>query len=278
MQKLTSALGTALSLALLLLAFHACQKEPITDFEYGIDPVTQKDLLCKSLRLLGENKDGAMPSGNNTSGAVVVSHPQAVEISAGVLLFIPYFVNDTNRVCKIYLQVEGANNYWETRLTLDPTSRQPFFQILIPRFVQEGTFDIIFSLDDCNGNVSPIYNTRTLVRPITPCNTGISGNVGITVRSFDLGDKRGTARFNYNMYTIPDRMDIRYNGKWVASTGNLFSDAVIIPDCNNLQGDFVSGTGSLSFEYNPSVSRFAEVYVSGCLDGTAWDVFSVCPE
>lgn len=261
-----------------VLCFSSCENEELTSLEYGINPLIQKGLLCKSMRLDGKNIDGLMPSGVGTGSPIVVSHPTAVEISAGVLLFIPYRVNDTSRVCKIFLQVDGADNYWETSLNLDPSSRQPFFQILIPKFVQEGNFDLVFSVADCNGNVSRIYNTRTNVKPLAECNSTISGSVGITVRAFDLGSKAGTAKFLYDMYSIPDRLDIRYNGKWVASTGNLFNDNVLIPNCDGNQNGFVSGTGQLSFQYNPRISRFVEVYVSGCNSGTLWDVSSVCPE
>jgi hypothetical protein len=264
-------------LCILFLSFNACKKDTTTDLTYGIDPVAQKDLLCKALRLLGNNKDGNMPSGVGSGAPIVVSYPQAVEVSAGVLLFIPYQVLDTNQICNIYLQVAGADNYWETKLTLDPTTRQPYFKILIPKFVREGEFDLVFSVADCNGNVSKLYSTNTTVSPIADCGTGISGSVGITVRAFDLGDKAGIAKFMYEMYSIPDRLDIRYNGQWVASTGQLFDNSVTIPNCNGNGDGFVSDDGILSFPYDPRINRFVEVYVSGCNAGTEWDVDPMCP-
>jgi hypothetical protein len=267
-----------IALVVLLFLVNSCKKEFIADFGYGIEPNSQLSLLCKSLRLLGNNKDGKMPSGKGASNSLIVSYPRAVEISAGVLLFIPYRVNNVNNVCKIYLQVAGADNYWETKLTLDPTSKQPYFQILIPRFIKQGRFDFVYSLEDCSGNISPSYNTRTVVSPLSDCNTSISGSVGITVRTFDLGDKAGKAGFIYDMYTIPDRLDIRYDGKWVASTGKIFDDKVIIPDCSGNSDGFVSGVGVLGIDYDPSKSRIVEVYISGCNDGTKWDVTPRCPQ
>lgn len=260
-----------------LLVFTACEKEITADLEFGIDPRNQLSLLCKALRLNGNNIEGDIPFSVGAGAPVVVSHPQAVEVSAGVLLFIPYQVSDTNRVCNIYLQVAGADNYWETTLTQDPSSRQPFFQILIPKFVRQGNFDLVFSIADCSGNVSRLYTTNTIVSPLADCNTSISGSVGITVRAFDLGEKAGKAGFLYEMYNIPDRLDIRYNGKWVASTGNLFDERVLIPNCGSGANGFVSGRGELVFDYDPNVSRFVEVYVSGCYSGTAWVVEPICP-
>ncbi|MDX1910135.1 MAG: hypothetical protein SFV22_01550 [Saprospiraceae bacterium] len=274
--KLTS---SQLLQALLLacISFVACDKEPLTELVYGIDPATQKDLLCRSLRLNGENIKGDMPSGNGAGAAFVVNHPEAVEVSAGVLLFIPYEVNDPDLVCRLFLQVEGADNYWETLLTIDSSSQQPYFEILIPKFVRDGDFNLVFSVGDCNGNISPIYYTNTIVSPLSDCSSSISGSVGITVRSFDLGDQRGRAGFLYEMYTIPDRLDIRYNGRWVASTGTLFNNSTLLPDCNGTSDGFVSGTGLLEFDYDPNVSRFVEVYISGCNAGTEWVVEPTCP-
>lgn len=264
--------------SLLFVSFlmSSCAKEITADFDYGIDPATQKDLLCKSLRLIGNNKDGAMPIGVGIGSPVVVSYPTAVEISAGVLLYIPYTVSDTAKVCKIYLQVEGASNYWETKLVTDPASKKPYFSILIPKFVHNGDFNFIFSLSDCNGNVSRKYSTKTIISPIADCNTSISGSYGITVRAFDLGDKAGQVCFNYQMYSIPDRLDIRYNGQWVTSTGKLLNNNIVIPNCNISDG-FVSRGGKLCVNYDPKISRFVEVYISGCDTGTAWDIDPVCP-
>jgi hypothetical protein len=271
-------ISTLILLLLIVFGHFSCTKELTGDLEYGLNVNSQLNLLCKSLRIDGKNIEGAMPFGLGSSSALVVSHPQAVEVSAGVLLFIPYQVNDSDQVCQIYLQVEGADNYWEARFTQDPTSLQPYFQILIPKFVRDGDFNIVFSIEDCSGNVSPLYSTKTIVSPLADCNTTISGSVGITVRAFDLGDVAGKAGFAYEMYTVKDRLDIRYNGKWVASTGALFNEDVIIPDCSSGGGDgFVSGTGTVEFDYSPRISRFVEVYVSGCLSGTLWVVQPICP-
>jgi hypothetical protein len=98
------------------------------------------------------------------------------------------------------------------------------------------------------------------------------------VRSFELGDNAGVACFSYDMYTVKDRLDIRYNGKWIASTGNLFDEKTVLPDCDGSSDGFVSGKGTLCFEYDPNVSRTVEVYISGCNSGTEWQVNSTCPK
>ncbi len=264
-------------LLIFILGFSACDKET-TDLEYGIEPETQVDILCKSLRLLGNNIDGEMPSGTSGS-SVFINTPSAVEISAGVLLFIPYEVSDINNICKVYMQVDGANNYWETDLTLEPISGKPFIEILIPKFVQDGDFDLVFSVGDCDGNISNVDRTQTIVSPLGDCGIEITGSVGLTVRAFDLGDKAGEVSISYNMYTIRDRLDIRYNGKWLDSTGETLTGNEPPPPC---VGGSVIGetccTGVLVFDYDPKISRFVEVYVTGCDSSTRWDVIANCPE
>ncbi|MBR9923329.1 MAG: hypothetical protein GYB31_21055 [Bacteroidetes bacterium] len=268
---------TLLFFSFSLLTF-SCQKETLPNLNYGIDPANDLDLICKALRINGINIEGDMPIGNAGSGSITATYPTAVEVSAGVLLYIPYQLSDLDNICNLYIQVEGADNYWETQLTLDPTSQQPYFEILIPRFVQEGAFNFQFSIEDCDGNITPAYYTLTTVSPIADCETGISGSVGITVRSFVLGEKAGTVTVGYDMYDIPDRLDLRYNGEWIESTGTLFSPNVVIPDCNGNPDGFVSGVSALTFQYDPKVSTSLEVYVSGCNQGTLWDIWVDCPE
>lgn len=263
----------------LALIITSCTKENLEDFTYGISPITQKDLLCRSIRLIGNNMSGSIPSSKgNSNSVVIISRPIQVEISAGVILYIPYKLSNINSACKIYIQVEGANNYWETKVIKDPSSGNPYFEILIPRFVLKGQFNFIYSVEDCSGNISPIYRTITDVADVGDCNTVLKGNVGITIRLIDFGEKAGTAILNFEAFQVPDRLDIRYKGKWIASTGQLLDNKVIVPECTTSNNGFVSGKRALSFQYNPSESRFVEVFISGCLSGTAWELRPQCPQ
>lgn len=258
--------------------FFSCAKDELDNFEYGISPITQESLLCKSLRINGNNLSGTIPSKlGNFNNLIITQTAQKVEISAGVLLYIPYKVSNINSICKVYIQVEGADNFWETKLLKDPASGNPYFEILIPRFVHDGQFKFVYSLGDCSGNVSQIYSTITIVSPQGNCNSIFKGTVGITIRSLDLGDKKGIAKINFEAFNIPDRLDIKYNGDWVSSTGTLLDKLVVVPDCNSSNNGFVSGRRILTFNYDPKVSRFVEIFVSGCNSGTAWELYPECP-
>lgn len=263
---------------ILISAFFPFCKDYTTDLRYGIDPSVDKSLLCEAIRLKGNNIDGNMPIGTGAGLPIVVDFPTTIEISAGVRVLIPYSISDPDKICKIYLQIEGANNYWETTVLKESGSGRPYFDILVPLFVMDGDFNFVFSLEDCNGNVSEKYTTKTVVSPLASCGETISGAYGITVRLFEMGEKSGAPRFTYDTYSIPDRIDIRYDGKWVASTGQLFDDTKLLPDCSSGLNGFVSGDGELSFTgYTPQKTRYVEVYISGCDVNTEWEITPFCP-
>ncbi len=149
-------------------------------------------------------------------------------------------------------------------------------RILIPNFVRNGDYKLNFAVGDCSGNISNIANTAVSVTDPLGCGANFSGNVGITALVANLGNKSGTAFITYDMYSIPDRLDIRYNGQWVASTGTPLTPTGY-PNCGISPNGFVSGSSSVSFSYDPSKSRLVEIYVSGCNSGTAWKINVVCP-
>ena len=74
-----------------------------------------------------------------------------------------------------------------------------------------------------------------------------------------LGSGAGTVNISYNMYSIPDQMDVYYNGNLVATTGGL-----------------VSGSSVLSFYY-PGGSSSCTVRMYAPNSGTAWDYNVACP-
>jgi hypothetical protein len=89
--------------------------------------------------------------------------------------------------------------------------------------------------------------------------TQVSGGQGVTVRNVDLLVRSGTFMVTYDMYSIPDQLDITYEGATIYTTGGL-----------------VSGTGSQAVTYAGN-STTISVRLTAPNSGTAW-VFSVqCP-
>ncbi|PLW95253.1 MAG: hypothetical protein C0592_00540 [Marinilabiliales bacterium] len=99
----------------------------------------------------------------------------------------------------------------------------------------------------------------------TPCNSAefMNGGQGEFTKDYYLGTEPGTVTVTFDMYSIPDKMEIIYNGQVVASTTN-----------------FVSGVGVLSFYYpaRPGEPQFCTIRLSAPYDGTSWEYYINCPE
>jgi|GEM_PF-5696539 len=88
-----------------------------------------------------------------------------------------------------------------------------------------------------------------------------SGGYGTTTTEHFLGIESGLVTIDYEMYGIPDQMDVFYDGAKVASTnGN------------------VSGTGTLSFAFDGTPPYSYTITVVGDNTGTAWDYVGNCPQ
>jgi hypothetical protein len=75
-----------------------------------------------------------------------------------------------------------------------------------------------------------------------------------------LGSAAGVVNISYEMYDIPDQMDVYYNGNLVATTGGL-----------------VSYGGVLSFFYPGTGPSSCTVRMYAPNEGTAWDYSVACP-
>jgi hypothetical protein len=87
-----------------------------------------------------------------------------------------------------------------------------------------------------------------------------SGGQGITTLAIDLLRKKGTFPVSYEMYDIPDRLYIEYEGSRIFDTG-----------------DFVSGSDATNVNFSGTTS-IIRVVIDAPYSGTAWDVYIGCPE
>jgi hypothetical protein len=111
---------------------------------------------------------------------------------------------------------------------------------------------------------------RPVERPpnVEPCNTEVqSGGRGITETRHFLGPNPGRVTITYNTRIEPDRIRVYHRGRSLAETPG-----------------FVSGTGSLSFDWNPPRGGSPEDYVvtvevmgTPGSPSTRWDYRIGCP-
>lgn len=87
-----------------------------------------------------------------------------------------------------------------------------------------------------------------------------SGGQGTTTLRIDMLKSSGTFLVTYNMFPIPDQLDVVYEGEVLFSTGGL-----------------VSGSSSVQVPFD-GASTVVEVTITAPLDGTAWNVFVGCPD
>jgi hypothetical protein len=97
-----------------------------------------------------------------------------------------------------------------------------------------------------------------------PCGQATpSGGAGVTETVHNLGSTPGQVNVNYQMFGVPDMMEIFYDGVLVATTGG-----------------FVSNTGTLTFNYpGPGGGKPARcmIRMTGSSSGTAWNYTMNCP-
>lgn len=114
-------------------------------------------------------------------------------------------------------------------------------------------------LKECEDNLNkPVPQQPNVVQ----CNAKVeSGGQGFTETTHNLGTTPGTVTIDYNMHSVPDRIDVLYNGKVVASTNQL-----------------VSGNGRLSFNYPAQLNMPTScvVRLSAPESGTVWDYVVNC--
>lgn len=83
---------------------------------------------------------------------------------------------------------------------------------------------------------------------------------GTTTLRIDMLKSSGTFPLSYQMYGIPDQLDITYEGASIFSTNGL-----------------VSGSQSTTATFG-GTSTIVEVKITAPNVGTAWDVFVGCPQ
>ena len=268
----------------------------------NIDPDSQPTELTEALQLTGKIKKGPMPTGKPDATFRIEKAQSSASVTNDNSLFVPfvYAIKPSQSLKGFYLQIKGSDVYWDIPYVAKParigaTNENPekngfVIDIRIPKHILNGKFELLYQLYDNKGNVSEATSMKgELVSSVDYCANGgmtlgrVSGQDGITVRSYELGDKPGWVTIKYNTYIVKDRIDIRYAGEWIRSTGSLLAQNQTPPigQCNNVtaaQG-FVGQASEFNIYYDPQKGKRIDIYVSGCLDGGTQWVFEItdCP-
>lgn len=295
MKKVWIANGLLLTVLMTVSAlfFQNCKKEefdPRKPYLMPIDPEEEPDLLGRAFGMTNATLvEGNLPSSNASSSQLRIDYSQSGALAAaGTELYIPFTFFQTNQLSGIYLQVIGADHYWDIRVQNPPSGSTGnyVFPLGIPGQVLTGVFNIKYALYDQSGKISQHKTMKITVGSVADACAGgttyhEAGSEGLTVRRIELGDSPGQVQIEYEMYSLPDRLDIKYNGRWVASTAAAaLSDGSYPPPsvCYDGEAGYVSGSNVLKFDYDPAISKEFQIYMSGCYGATAWDFWVTCPD
>lgn len=119
--------------------------------------------------------------------------------------------------------------------------------------------------------ISEIINEQAI--PTIPCNsTNDSGGEGLTSNIHYLGEMDGLVNITFDMQNVPDKLEVFYEEKLVASTHNIPGN-----DDGFVGGSLSSGCcGKLSFDYKKNKDDFCTVVITGNLQ-TFWNYSISCP-
>lgn len=252
-------------------------------YEKPIDPAKDPSGFSRSLRIDGTNKGGDMPLNVSTSFRITKAQPSA-SATKGASLYVPFVFSSTLPVAGIYLQVKGADNHWNLAASGGQLTTDTYvFSVNFPKNVLDGNTILVYAAYDRNGRTSnaiqmdtEITSSQNICSADEPYKA--NGSRGLHQKTLVLGNKAGKVRIHYQMYNLPDRLDIRYNGQWVASTDTKPGPPVSSKACFDRAAGYVPGTGTLTVNYDPAKSRELEIYMSGCEGETLWDIQVDCPE
>ena len=293
---MTNFIQRILCLGTILLVAVACEKGTVDlkDGNIGIDPTTDIDGLNQVLQMEGHYYDGVFPKPTaiQIGGPTVDFVPDSMELDAGETMYIPFSVFDLSfaKVCALNMQVLDATGYWKVPVKNDPGTNNFYVDFSIPRFVRSGPFSIVFNVEICvHDSVRFITSNDTTyigVSPAMACDDSLSGNQGLVRRKFELGDKKGTARLRYYTGSVGNRVDIKYAGKYIRSTGtllpagrypNMRSDGFVSTNPNQ----HTVGFREMTFEYDPAKNgKDVEVFVLGNSGNNTdgWKIIMYCPK
>ena len=151
-----------------------------------------------------------------------------------------------------------------------------FYRVEIPESQSQSKNFYAIAVEETSFNITKAVAAVTFThdarindpKPPVPCNQGISNTGGFETFSVivNLGSNRGNVNVNYNMYTIPDSLAI---SKLSGPSARIY----------NSWGT-ISGNGSVSFAYDPSLfpDNAVNVVVQGGSAGTEWYVSVSCPK
>ena len=266
------------SLCLVTISLDSCKKDSVP-----AGPVDPSDANALSKVIVfpsgTQNNSGNLPTTSSPT-VTIGNNPTVSMTSGGAQVFVPIQYSGNTVISAVYVQVSGANSYFKVPVTGSTTSGTLYVPVSLPANVTQGTFTLTIVLVGSNGTT---VASRTLNVPVNiklPLNCGdgfVEGKAGITQTEHELNGKAGTVKISYDTFSLPDRIDVYLDGRWVAGTGSSIAPPPPLSTCANPLAGFVGKSGTFSFAVT-SGSKRVQTYVSGCTGSTTgWEYDLNCP-
>jgi len=278
-----------------LISFSACDMlysendvPQTSDDEFGTGPAiftSDPSGINDHTLVPGSEFVGSPPGSSNIRYPPrIFNHTPTIASTKDQLIFLPFGYECSPHAKKpevIFFQIEGSGRYWKVQPAVgNGVQGDLHIAVVLPGNIQNGSFMVNYRIKDDLGFISNVLSTEIRIVDVAVCDGAeFTGEDGLTVRSYDMGNSATTARVTYDMVSIPDRIDIFYAGRWIAGTGSSVGYGELPPQskCTKLGNGYVSGDGFFDISYDPKVSRRIDIYVSGCRDGgTSWSVWVEC--
>ncbi|HYG40361.1 MAG TPA: hypothetical protein VD908_17150 [Cytophagales bacterium] len=257
-----------------------------SDDEDGIISPSNADELSEILVFRNSEviNESALPQSSSPSEAPVVSHfDKSVSYNAGSKIYIPVDVAALSEIDGVYIQVEGASQYFDVPINTTTSNGTVSVPFTLPSEVEEGTFVLILKFYDSDKNIS--LSTEVIITVTKPSKCGVtkvSGGEGLTSNLFEVPNTVGQIKISYDTYNVKDKIDVFQNGTWIGGTGQITerntlrkaADCIVATESKG----YVGKESEFLFNYNPDYGTNIEVVVSGCEDGgTKWEYTFSCP-
>jgi hypothetical protein len=220
----------------------------------------------------------------------------SIEIGNEINAFIPIRFTTTEfsnffKPTRVFLRVSGAKSLWTVPFSPDQSLVDGSVPVIIPGLVNEGNIKMtlcaelacIFPGYENLRVVTDTVNFHLIVRPALRCNSLINGSNGIFIRKMDLGSAPGRVKVRFQTDGVPDRFDLKINGKYVLSSCPVLPGPTTIPGCKDPSCFIIienQGWKEYQFNYIPSEGPFLEIFAVGwcAAENTGWNLQIGCPE
>lgn len=276
--------------------FFSCEKGSIdaTSIEIGINPALDKEGLNRALQLRGRFLDSTMPMRGDSQQYTMTlfQDTNVVDYLLGASTYVPVSIRfngvplPPGVATRFFnFQVLGSTGYWKVEKPAGQDNSNGTLAFIVPKLVQPGDFAIRFNAEVIFGGKTYFTETDTAYLtsyPASPCTDSIVGFMGLSVKKFDLGNKKGKFKIRYSTGKDPDRVDVKYGSEFIFTTGTKLPPGHY-PNCGS-GGMVTTGDGkykeTLPIDYDPALSRFVTVYGFGSCEyeNTRWVVYISCPQ